>query len=139
MYPYGKAIAVIGAAEEKLLCGDHARTEDVQCDLILELPVVHRRGHLVVNVSLDVSLLVAPHPNENLQLLYLRDATLLANVGQCVLGGALDDLLARRGGTLDARHWEEEGCSQVKATIGSPSITYTCPHQCRCSGTLACG
>lgn len=110
---------MIGAAEEKLLCGDHARTEDVQGDLILQLPVVHRRGHLVVNVSLDVSLLVAPHPNENLQLLYLRDATLLANVGQCVLGGALDDLLARRRGTLNARHWKEDKWGQVKGTIGS--------------------
>jgi len=87
---------VVGVAKQQLLGGDHARAEDVHGDLVLCLPVVHGRGHLVVDVTFDQILLVAPDPDENLELLDLRNATLQANVGQRIFRDALDDLFAGR-------------------------------------------
>lgn len=66
---------MVGAAKEQLLGGDHARAEDVEGNAVARLPVVHRGGHLVVDVPTNAAPLVAPHPHQNLQLLDLRDAT----------------------------------------------------------------
>ena len=89
---YRKTVAVVSAAQKELPSSYHARGEYVNANVVLILPNVHASCHFVVHVTLQDAFLVAPNPDQDLQLFDLRQSSLLGNIGLRVFCGALHDV-----------------------------------------------